>query len=188
MCSFHTVQSPGRASTDWGVPQAQGPRLPTCDVDAVVQRGQGEAPLVEVGEVRERHPPLCRERPGIRLQSSLPGPAPRPLLLMGCRDVPRQRKGKGDSAAAAVGAALVGGVGGPGCSVCTAGLAPGGPRSPAPRLDSGWPQGEPRGRPGSRGRSHTTLQLTPLTPKWTFWSGLTSVRRGDRLRGLVSSH
>lgn len=38
-----------------------GPRLPTCDVDIVVERCQGEAPLVVVGEVRERHPATCQK-------------------------------------------------------------------------------------------------------------------------------
>lgn len=50
------------------------------------------------------------------------------------------------------------------------------PRSPAPKLDTGLPQGEPSGDPGSGGWSHPDPAVDPTDPEWTFWSGPTSVR------------
>lgn len=71
----------------WGRGSKAGP-LPTCHIDVVVQGRQGEAPLVVVGEVGERHPPLWGRQRALRV-AGLPAVAsPPPFPLQGCRNVP----------------------------------------------------------------------------------------------------
>lgn len=85
-CTASSVQVWERISC-WGRGSKAGP-LPTCHIDVVVQGRQGEAPLVVVGEVGERHPPLWGRQRALRV-AGLPAVAsPPPFPLQGCRNVP----------------------------------------------------------------------------------------------------
>lgn len=92
----------------------------TCDVDAAVQSGQRETPLVVVGKVGERRPPLWRGEGGQRrARCWAPHPAA-PLLPGGCCPFASGRGGWGTGMLRA-GAAPWGRVGGgPGCPEHTA--------------------------------------------------------------------
>lgn len=92
----------------------------TCDVDAAVQSGQRETPLVVVGKVGERRPPLWRGEGGQRrARCWAPQPAA-PLLPGGCCPFASGRGGWGTGMLRA-GAAPWGRVGGgPGCPEHTA--------------------------------------------------------------------
>lgn len=153
--------------------------MPTCDVDAVVQRGQGEAPLVEVREVGERRPPLWwRREAGVSVQNHCWASTPQHLSTQWVQRSPSPATGQGGLSHCSSG-------GYPrGCGPrwpwvlrvhCQAHLAPGGPSEPGTQTGHRMTPGERRGRPGSRGCSPTTLQVTPLTPNGPFWSGPTSV-------------
>ena len=149
-CGRFLTERKGRAESRGALWSAARPsrRLRTCDVDGVVERRQGEAPLVVVGEVGERHPPLWPEETGrgVRVAELAAGasprhPHPRRLFpLGGRRAVPSPGEGRG---AGSAGRRVVGGH--PGCSTSPhqawCGLpappTPRRPRSPAPRLDTG---------------------------------------------------
>lgn len=160
----------------------------TCDVDAAVQSGQREAPLVVVGEVWERRPPLWRGEGGQRRARYWAPPTPVPLLLGGCCPFASGRGGWGLSRRRAGGGPRGQGQRWPWvpCAHCCPRSWHDAPQSRHPD----WTQDHPRvtertPRPGGCS-PHPRPVIGPVLPKWVI--GPTSVRGGDRLRSLISSH
>lgn len=60
------MERPEQYQVDQGILRGSGP--PTCDIDITVERCQGEAPLVVIGEVWECHPlPWWGKRQKVRV-------------------------------------------------------------------------------------------------------------------------